>query len=192
VFEVEDPSKRRKEASDSEKSRKKMNASQENINEIVYEDPGSVKDIRKRFGTRTSTEFIKPKNPSVCAKAGEILFPETQKPAFPNDLPKTIQEQNNYTKAWQEIINEGFREAEKTIESSLDEKENIIKPVKPPKPARTVSKARGRVYANTNVKSNPELLAKINEVTRKNAVIKDFETAVSEFYASLRQFESMK
>jgi hypothetical protein len=53
-------------------------------------------------------------------------------------------EQNNYTKAWQEIINEGFREAEKTIESSLDEKENIIKPVKPPKPARTVSKARGR------------------------------------------------
>ena len=49
-----------------------------------------------------------------------------------------------------------------------------------------------RVYANTNVKSNPELLAKINEVTRKNAVIKDFETAVSEFYASIRQFESMK
>jgi hypothetical protein len=42
------------------------------------------------------------------------------------------------------------------------------------------------------VKSNPELLAKINEITRKNAVIKDFETAVSEFYASLRQFESMK
>jgi hypothetical protein len=42
------------------------------------------------------------------------------------------------------------------------------------------------------VKSNPELLAKINEVTRKNAVIKDLETAVSEFYASIRQFESMK
>ncbi|CBY09521.1 unnamed protein product [Oikopleura dioica] len=69
-----------------------MNTSQENY-EINYEDPGSVKDIRKRFGTRTSTEFIKPKNPSVCAKAGEIIFPETQKIAFPNEnnLPKTIQ-----------------------------------------------------------------------------------------------------
>ncbi|CAG5110237.1 Oidioi.mRNA.OKI2018_I69.chr2.g4657.t1.cds [Oikopleura dioica] len=141
--------------------------------EINYEDPGSVKDIRKRFGTRTSTEFIKPKNPSVCARA----------------------EQNNYTKAWQEIINEGFREAEKTIDSSFSiEKENqtITKPVKPPKPARTVSKALGRPFANTNVKTTPELLTKINEVMRKNAVIKDFEAAVSEFYKTVREFESMK
>ena len=85
-----------------------MNASQENDNEINYEDPGSVKvghdhlrsltplqDIRKRFGTRTSTEFIKPKNPSVCAKAGEIIFPETQKLSIPDNLPKTIQVRDN-------------------------------------------------------------------------------------------------
>lgn len=86
--------------------------------------------------------------------------------------------------------------------------------MKPPKPARTVSRALGRYqilsfqlelrtlnttylntfrsYANTNVKTNPELLSKINEVIRKKTLIKDFEMAVSEFYASVREFESME
>ena len=29
--------------------------------EIVYDDPGSVKDIRKKFGVRTNPEFAQPK-----------------------------------------------------------------------------------------------------------------------------------
>ena len=42
------------------------------------------------------------------------------------------------------------------------------------------------------MKTNPELLSKINEVIRKKTLIKDFEMAVSEFYASVREFESME
>ena len=30
-------------------------------NAIVYDDPGSVTDIRKRFGVRTKNDFITPK-----------------------------------------------------------------------------------------------------------------------------------
>ena len=29
--------------------------------EIVYDDPGSVKDIRKKFGVRTNPEFAQPR-----------------------------------------------------------------------------------------------------------------------------------
>ena len=32
-------------------------------NEIVYDDPGSVKDIRKKFGVRTNPEFAQPRGP---------------------------------------------------------------------------------------------------------------------------------
>ena len=32
-------------------------------NEIVYDDPGSVKDIRKKFGVRTNPEFAQPMGP---------------------------------------------------------------------------------------------------------------------------------
>ena len=43
-------------------------------NEIVYDDPGSVTDIRKRFGIRTKNDFITPKGYRCVVFKNKTMF----------------------------------------------------------------------------------------------------------------------
>ena len=38
-----------------------MSENDEKVNEIVYDDPGTVTDIRKMFGERTKPAFARPR-----------------------------------------------------------------------------------------------------------------------------------
>jgi hypothetical protein len=62
-------------------------------NEIVYDDPGSVKDIRKKFGVRTNPEFAQPRGPVLSgrnSRSGSIVQNDSLNSSFsgPSESPK--------------------------------------------------------------------------------------------------------
>lgn len=172
------------------KHRKGLMVNEEN--EIVYDDPGSVTDIRKRFGIRTKNDFITPKGYSVQPVSGftrvksptaQINHLPLQEPIKSSTSSTQINRQATYTQNFEKIINEGFADVT-SISYNKEPGQPRERPLIGQKP-KIPKKPNFQIFQK---KQNTDILTKIENLQISQQDL-SFEDAVSDFYKHVQMLD---
>ncbi|CBY23502.1 unnamed protein product [Oikopleura dioica] len=187
-----------------------MNAD-EPRSQIVYDDPGSVTDIRKRFGQvkgESASQFRPKPVLSPRGKSGSI------KDGSPSPRPSQSRKSSSSSSSGNrssfasfkdrpnseayESIHEDFTQSTQIAHDTFEfpkppvQEKPALKP-KPQLPQRKIERRRSSTTSSVFVleaRPNDELLEKMNSISLSG--VDDFDEAVKEFYENLQIFESTR
>jgi len=158
--------------------------------EIVYDDPGSVTDIRKKFGVQTKSDFITPKKFSLSAQTGvrSVVRP-VPNAASSNGLSSTTATSppttNSFTQDFGQIINQGFELASKANAQPMQPLRK--KPPLPQKPKKSPTKKSN--FSIFDRPQNTDVLSQLASISIKTNHNLSFEQAVHDFYVSVQKLD---
>lgn len=157
--------------------------------EIVYDDPGSVKDIRKKFGVRTNPEFAKPRGPILSgrnSRSGSIVQNESLNSSFSSESPK--RNSHRYSTEADKIFQEAINESQQKLPPPPSPKKDSLPPrPKPkPKPKRMGSTSSLPNYMQSQ---NESILKRIADLDMEKCTFDSFEAAVNDFYFNVKSLD---
>lgn len=163
-------------------------------NEIVYDDPGSVKDIRKKFGVRTNPEFAQPRGPVLSgrnSRSGSIVQNDSLNSSFsgPSESPKRNSQRysTEADKIFQEAIIAG--ETQPKLPPPPSPKNSPLPPRPKPKP-KPKKMGSASSLPNYMQQQNSDILSRLADLEKETCSFDSFEAAVSDFYMNVKSLDS--
>jgi len=167
--------------------------------EIVYDDPGSVKDIRKKFGVRTNPEFAQPRAAPLLSgrnsRSSSIAQDASQSlnSSFTSDSPKRLSSHRYSTEAdkiFKEAIDQTQQNTSSTSsQSSLPPVDRSGLPPRPkpkpkPKPDRK-SRPSSTALPGYLQTQNTDILSQIEIINKMTMNYDSFDAAIADFYVNV-------
>jgi len=163
-------------------------------NEIVYDDPGSVKDIRKKFGVRTNPEFAQPRGPILSgrnSRSGSIVQNDSLNSSFsgPSESPKRNSQRysTEADKIFQEAITAG--ETQPKLPPPPSPKNSSLPPRPKPKP-KPKKMGSASSLPNYMQQQNSDILSRLADLEKETCSFDSFEAAVNDFYLNVKSLDS--
>lgn len=173
--------------------------------EIVYDDPGSVKDIRKKFGVRTNPEFAQPRAAPLLSgrnsRSSSIAQDVTQSlnSSFTSESPKRLSSHRYSTEAdkiFKEAIDQTQNTASSTSsQSSLPPVDRSGLPPRPkpkpkPKPDRKTSRPSSTTLPGYLQSQNTDILSQIEIINKMTMNYESFDAAIADFYVNVAKLDA--
>lgn len=168
--------------------------------EIVYDDPGSVKDIRKKFGVRTNPEFAQPRGAPLLSGRNSRSSSIAQEPqslnsSMTSESPKRLS-QHRYSTEADKIFKEAIDQTQNsrpTSQSSLPPVDRLPprpKPKPKPKPERKTSRPSSTSIPGYLQAQNTDILSQIENINKMTINYDSFDAAIADFYSNVSKLDS--